>query len=80
MASPGIVTYSGTYTNDGLGLIPSSGLFITPKTGLYAFHFHAVTNDGTGTYVKLMHNETQVAATYRLSPKVRIYIDYHQLL
>ena len=84
MSSPGIVSYSGTYTNDGLGLIPSSGLFITPKIGLYAFHFRAVTNDGTGTYVKLMHNEIQVAATYRMSPKVRIHIEYikiiHQLL
>ena len=71
MSSSGIVTYSGTYTNDGLGLIPSSGLFITPKTGLYVFHFRAVTNDATGTYVKLMHNEKQVAATYQISSKVR---------
>ena len=72
MSSPGTVTYSGSYTNDGLGLDVSTGLFVAPRKGLYAFHFRAVTDDGSSTNVKLMHNDNQVASSQKIDTVVSI--------
>ena len=70
MSSPGNVTYSGTLTNHGFSFNATNGEFIAPRTGIYAFHFRAVANDGSGTYVKLLQNGIQKAATYRKVPQV----------
>ena len=40
-------------------------MFTAPIAGAYAFHFHALTRDGTATYIKLMHNGRNVGGAYR---------------
>ncbi len=59
------VTYDGTSVNAGHGLNISSGLFTAPYPGTYAFNFHALTRDGTATYVKIMKNGRNVGGAYR---------------
>ena len=71
MSSLGTVTYSGTLINHGSGLNAANGQFTAPKKGKYAFHFRALANDGSGTYVKLLKNGVQKAATYRIVPQVK---------
>ena len=51
--------------NHGHGLNITSGIFTAPITGTYAFHFHALTRDGTATYIKFMHNGRNVGGAYR---------------
>ena len=72
MSSSGTVTYSGSYVNDGLGLDVSTGLFVAPRKGLYAFHFRTVTDDGSSTNVKLMHNDNRVASSQKIDTVVSI--------
>ena len=79
MSSPGTVNYSGSYVNEGLGLDVSTGLFVAPRKGLYAFHFRAVTYDGSSTYVKLMHNDKRVAASKKIDTVVSILIITNQI-
>ena len=74
MSSSGTVTYSGSYINDGFGLDVSTGFFVAPRKGLYAFHFRAVTEDGSLTYVKLMHNDYRVASSQKIDNVVNISI------
>ena len=71
MSSLGTVTYSGTLINHGSGLNAANGQFTAPKKGKYAFHFRALANDGSETYVKLLKNGIQKAATYRKVPDVK---------
>jgi len=59
------ITYDGTSTNLGNGLNISTGMFTAPIAGAYAFHFHALTRDGTATYIKFMHNGRNVGGAYR---------------
>ena len=40
-------------------------MFTAPIAGAYAFHFHALTRDGTATYIKFMHNGRNVGGAYR---------------
>ena len=71
ISSPGTVTYSGTLTNHGFSFNATNGEFRAPHTGIYAFHFRAVANDGSQTYVKLLQNGIQKAASYRKVPQVK---------
>ena len=71
MSSPGTITYSGTLINHGFGLNTANGEFTAPQKGIYAFHFRALANDGSETYVKLLQNGIQKAATYRIVPQVK---------
>ena len=73
MSSPGTVTYSGSYVNNGLGLDVATGLFIAPRKGLYAFHFRAVTDDGSLTHVKLMKNDSRVASSQNIDTVILIH-------
>lgn len=59
------ITYDGTLVNHGHGLNISNGIFTAPIAGTYAFHFHALTRDGTATYIKFMHNGRNVGGAYR---------------
>ena len=51
--------------NHGHGLNISTGVFTAPIAGVYAFHFHALTRDGTATYIKIMHNGRNIGGAYR---------------
>ena len=65
-----IITYSGNLINNGFGLNAADGKFTTPKNGKYSFHFRALAN-ASETYVKLLQNGIQKAATYRIVPQVK---------
>ena len=51
--------------NAGNGLDPATGIFQAPRPGVYHFTFHALTQDGRATYVKIVHNGKNVGGTYR---------------
>ena len=69
MSSLGTITYSGTLINNGFGLNAANGKFTAPKNGKYSFHFRALAN-APETYVKLLQNGIQKAATYRMVKKI----------
>jgi hypothetical protein len=48
------VTFDGTNVNAGNGFDASTGVFKAPRSGLYNFAFHALTQDGRATYVKVL--------------------------
>jgi len=60
-----ILRYDGTLVNAGNGMNVTTGIFTAPHPGIYAFNFHALTRDGTATYIKIMHNERNVGGAYR---------------
>ena len=60
-----VVKYDGTLVNVGNGMNVTSGIFTAPHPGIYAFNFHALTRDGTATYIKIMHNGRNVGGAYR---------------
>ena len=60
-----IVRYDGTLVNAGNGMNVTTGIFTAPHPGIYAFNFHALTRDGTATYIKIMHNGRNVGGAYR---------------
>lgn len=60
-----MVTYDGTSANVGNAMDIGTGIFTAPYVGTYAFNFHALTRDGTATYVKMMHNGRNVGGAYR---------------
>ena len=59
------VTFDGTNVNSGNGFDPATGIFRAPKSGIYLFSFHALTQDGRATYVKIVHNGKNVGGAYR---------------
>jgi len=69
------ITFDGMKVNIGGAMDPDSGMFKAPVPGVYSFSFHGLTQDGTATYVKLVHRkmgETEwenVAGTYRRHEK-----------
>merc|ERR1719415_500387 len=69
------ITFDGMKVNIGGAMDPDSGMFKAPVPGVYSFSFHGLTQDGTATYVKLVHrkmDETEwenVAGTYRRHEK-----------
>merc|ERR1719270_1906349 len=69
------ITFDGMKVNVGGGFDPKSGMFKAPVGGIYSFSFHGLTQDGTATYVKLVHrkadeeNWDNVAGTYRRHEK-----------
>merc|ERR1712038_2027655 len=69
------ITFDGMKVNVGGGFDPTSGMFKAPVGGIYSFSFHGLTQDGTATYVKLVHRKAEeenwenVAGTYRRHEK-----------
>jgi len=69
------ITFDGMKVNVGGGFDPDSGMFKAPVGGIYSFSFHGLTQDGTATYVKLVHRKAEeekwenVAGTYRRHEK-----------
>jgi len=69
------ITFDGMKVNVGGGFNPDTGMFKAPVGGIYSFSFHGLTQDGTATYVKLVHkkadeeNWDNVAGTYRRHEK-----------
>ena len=59
------ITFDGTNVNTGNAFDPETGIFRAPRSGIYSFTFHALTQDGRATYVKLVHNGKNVGGTYR---------------
>ena len=59
------LTFDGTMVNAGGGFDPNTGLFTAPRAGIYSFSFHALTQDGSPTYVKIIHNGRNVGGAYR---------------
>ena len=60
-----IVTFDNTSVNVGDGFNVSNGVFTAPYAGIYAFNFHALTRDGSATYVKIQRNDENVGGAYR---------------
>lgn len=59
------ITFDGTTINVGDAFNAETGKFYAPVKGVYSFTFHALTQDGTATYVKIVQNGRNVAGAYR---------------
>ena len=60
-----IVTFDNTSVNVGDAFNVTNGIFTAPYAGIYAFNFHALTRDGSATYVKIQRNNENVGGAYR---------------
>jgi len=60
-----IVTFDNTSVNVGDAFNVTTGFFTAPYAGIYGFNFHALTRDGSATYVKIQRNEENVGGAYR---------------
>jgi len=60
-----IVTFDNTSVNVGEAFNVTNGIFTAPFDGIYAFNFHALTRDGSATYVKIQKNNENVGGAYR---------------
>jgi len=60
-----IVTFDNSSVNVGEAFNLTNGIFTTPFAGIYAFNFHALTRDGSATYVKIQRNDENVGGAYR---------------
>ena len=69
-ASTSPLSYSGTTVNVENGMDSSTGIFTAPISGIYAFHFTALSDSGYSDHLKLMHNDNQVAGAYQIVPTV----------
>ena len=62
--------YSGTTVNVENGFDSSTGIFTAQISGIYAFHFTALSDNGNSNHIKLMHNDNQVAGAFQIVPTV----------
>jgi len=60
-----VVTFDNTSVNVGDAFDVTTGFFTAPYAGIYGFNFHALTRDGSATYVKIQRNEENVGGAYR---------------
>ena len=52
-----IITYTEVIANEGQGMVPNTGIFVVPISGLYSFTFSALTEkEGHYTYVQVCKN------------------------
>ena len=63
----GTVTYSGSEVNLGNGMKASEGIFNVPVTGVYYFHFQAVSDHKrtNGVFTNIHLNGKRISSSYK---------------
>ncbi|XP_048242329.1 complement C1q-like protein 4 isoform X2 [Haliotis rufescens] len=59
-----VIVYDQILLNTGNVYNRTMGIFYCPQSGVYAFHFHVMSQYGKEAYLQLHHNHNKVASAY----------------
>lgn len=62
------IVFDRVFTNVGRGFNVNTGVFTASVGGIYAFHYHALTQQGQEIWAELYHNFIYVNSLYAHSP------------
>ncbi|XP_046379710.2 complement C1q-like protein 4 [Haliotis rufescens] len=63
-----VIVYDQILLNTGNIYNRTMGIFYCPQSGVYAFHFHVISQNGKEAYLQLHHNHNKVASAYCQPP------------